>query len=193
MKKRAMMMFACAIIFIVAVNVYVRRYTGEVKEGGTSFVLPELLALPQEKDQPVAVQPGPAGRAPDDPAKLGIVIVSQMDRPTGPGGWDALMKRIFEESGALKTKEGQAVVRKMQMRPEQYKATIKRLDNEIIKAEMAAYRNTMDPLLKMRLEVLYQMKALSHVLEKNGIVNPQAAALPTFGQGAGSFSGDGPR
>jgi DNA-binding ferritin-like protein (Dps family) len=116
-----------------------------------------------------------------------------MDKPTGPGQWDAFMKKIFEGSGALNTKEGQAAVRKMQMSPTEYKATMKRLDDEIIRIEIAADRNAMDPFLKRRLEVLYQMKALSHVLEKSGVVPPPAAALPTFDQGVSSFSGDGPR
>jgi hypothetical protein len=153
-----------------------------------------LQALPKEEAEEAVVRQVPSGRQPDDPAKLGIVIVSDVDKPTGPGQWDEFMKKIFEESGALKTKEGEAAVRKMQMTPAQFKATMRRLDEEVSKAEVAAYQNAMeDPFLQRRLEVLYQLKALSHVLEKNGIVNPGAAALPKFDQGASSFHGDGRR
>ena len=192
MNKITVIIIAGAFVFIIAVNVLMRLYTGGVREE-IAPVPRAVQALPREEAEEAAVKPEPTGREPDDPAKLGIVIVSRMDKPTGPDQWDALLKKIFEESGTLKSKEGQAVVRKMQQRPAQYKATMKRLDEEISKAQMAVYRSAMDPLMQRRLEALYQMKALSHVLEKNGIVNPSAPALPTFEQGAGSFHGDGPR
>jgi hypothetical protein len=179
------------IILVIYANSLMRSYVGEVKDkkAPAPQAFPSLF---QKGTEEPAVQPDSAGRQPDDPAKFGIVIVKQVDQPTGPDQWDALMQKIFEASGTLKTKEGQAAVRKMQMSPLQYKATLKRLDGEISKIEVAVYRNALDPSLQKRLTALYQMKALGHVLEKNGIVNSSAPALPTYDRKAGAFHGDGP-
>jgi hypothetical protein len=172
--------FVFIMVFIMAISVLLRPYTSEVRKEKAA-ALRALQMFPREgagRTEVAAVKQAPTGREPDDPARLGIVVLNQMDKPAGAGEWDAFLKKIFEESGALKTKEGEAVIRRMQMRPAHYKAVMKRLDEEISQAEVAAYRNARDPSLQKRLEMLYQMKALSRVLEKNGIVNPRAAVLP---------------
>jgi hypothetical protein len=189
MYKRAMIIIAAIFILIMAVNALLGRYVGSLNEAPrpASQESPDLS--PKENEKAASVQE-PVGRVPDDPAKLGIVVLGRMDRPTGPDQWAAFMKKIFDQSGALKTREGQAVLRRMQMRPEQYKATLKRLDEEVSKAELAFYRKAMDPSLERRLEVLYQMKALSHVFEKYGIVNAGVAASPAYGQSTAPSSGE---
>jgi hypothetical protein len=103
-----------------------------------------------------------------------------MDQPRDQKQSDDFIQKLFDDSKLLDTDEGKEAVKAMQMNPTQYQETMTRLDGEIQKIEAAADQNPTDPLLQRRRQVLYHLKAISRVLDKNGVVNPNAADLQRF-------------
>jgi hypothetical protein len=176
MNKKAVLILAVVLGFIVGINILTRIYVGEIKED-VGAVPKVLKAVPQEG---AADTQELTGRQPDDPAQFGIVVVSQMDQPRDQKQSDDFIQKLFDDSKLLDTDEGKEAVKAMQMNPTQYQETMTRLDGEIQKIEAAAGQNPTDPLLQRRRQVLYHLKAISRVLDKNGVVNPDAADLQRF-------------
>jgi hypothetical protein len=187
MNMRAILILAVGLGFIIGMNILMRIYVGEVKEAGVA-VPKALKAVPKEG---ATVTQELTERQPDDPAKFGIVVVSQRDQPGDQKQWDDSIQNLFDHSGALDTNEGKEAVKAMQMNPTQYQETMQRLDDEIKKIEAASDKDPTDPFLQKRRQVLYQMKAISRVLDKKGVVNPSAADLQKFDNG-GIPGGSGP-
>jgi hypothetical protein len=187
MNKKAILAILAVLVFIFGVNALLRLYVGELKEEKT----PVPQALEAVPKQEADAQPGLPARQPDDPAKFGIVVVDSVEKPANQEQWDAFVDKVLDKSGAMDTAEAKEAVDKMKMNPTQFQKTMQRLDGEIAKIEEASRNDSTDPLLKRRREVLYQMKSMSRVLERKGVVIPDAASLPEFDQGVSTVVGSG--
>jgi malonyl CoA-acyl carrier protein transacylase len=161
---------------VVAINMMTRDYVSSLRDQKPAP--PILHDVAQET---TATSPA-AERKPDDPSKFGIVVISPVEKPSSQEGWDQLMQKTMEDNHVLKTVEAKEAIQKMQMNPAQYQETMTRLDNEIQKVAEMRTKTPEDPLVQKRLQVLYQMKAMSKELEKNGIVNENAPDLQRFDQ-----------
>jgi hypothetical protein len=186
MDKKAILAILVVLVFIFGVNALLRIYVGELKEEQPP--VPRALQAVPKQEADVSQRPS---RQPDDPAKFGIVVMDSVETPANQEEWDAFIEKVLDKSGVLDTEEAKAAVDRMKMNPTQFQKTMRRLDEEIAKIEEASKSNSFDPLLKRRREVLYQMKAMSRVLERKGVVDPNAATLTEYDLGVSAVAGSG--
>jgi hypothetical protein len=187
MNKNTVLVIAGILAFFMVLNIIIYFYAGKTEEG-SSPVPRALQAVPKQEADAGPKMPV---REPDDPAKFGIVLVDHVEKPVNQEQWDVFVEKVLDKSGVLDTEQAKEAVDKMKMNPDQFQKTMKRLDEEIAKIEQAARSDSTDPLLKRRLNILYQMKSISRVLERKGVVQSDAPSLPEYDQGVGTAAGSG--
>jgi len=103
---------------------------------------------------------------PEDPAKYGMVVIAPGAEPKNQEEWDQFMQKAIVEQKILETPEAQKMLAETKIPEEQYHQTITKVDAEIVKFEKMAGEHPFDSETKKRLQVLYQLKSLSRLLEK---------------------------
>ncbi len=103
---------------------------------------------------------------PEDPAKYGMVVIAPNAEPKNQEEWDQFMQKTIVGQKILETPEAQKMLAETKMPEEQYHQTIAKVDGDIAKFEKMATDSPSDPETKKRLQVLYQLKSLSKLLEK---------------------------
>ena len=119
----------------------------------------------QAETVPVPVAPK-RKLVPEDPAKYGMVVIAPGAEPKNQEEWDRFMQKAIVEQKILETPEAQKMLAETKMPQEQYRQTMDKVDADIAKFEKMAGESPFDPDTKKRLQVLYQLRSLSKLLEK---------------------------
>jgi hypothetical protein len=128
---------------------------------------------------------------PEDPAKYGIISISESQMPQEQLAWDAFMKKAIVDSKILETREGEKAVEKMNTSREEFVSTMEKVDRDIAIYEKQSADNPLDASAEQRLQTLYKLKAIAKAVEEK--VTTLAVApnfpLPTKAVGEASVVG----
>ena len=173
MKQRLLIVVVVLFIVVVGVNVLVKHYVTGLK-AETSQMLPVVRNVTAASTPVVSA----GKRQPDDPSRYGIVTLEPGEAPSTQEEWNRALTKTFDDRKVFDTPAGRMALDKMKMNPVEYKEIMVNLENEIKKIEQKSGNDPTNKDLKQRKENLYMLKALSGVLEENGLVDPSVPYTP---------------